>query len=73
MEPFGLFQLLQSFLSSAPQTEQPTPPTETPLAEEPALPDAPPAPEKKEEIDYSRQAIMGFLSEHDRRAGRIKK
>jgi hypothetical protein len=73
MEPFGLFQLLQSFLASAPNTAQPTPPAEPQNAETPTPTPPQTPPEKKEEVGYSYQAIMGFLSEHDRRAGRIKK
>ena len=73
MEPFGLFQLLQSFLTSAPNTAQPTPPPEPPTAEEPVPAPSSAPPEKKQEINYSYQAIMGFFNEHDRRAGRIKK
>lgn len=73
MEPFGLFQLLQSFLTSAQSGAQSAPPPEPPTAEEPAPAPSSAPPEKKQEINYSYQAIMGFFNEHDRRAGRIKK
>lgn len=74
MEPFGLFQILQSFLS---QNEKNTPKTEeVPLhqdvqkTEEETIPPQP-SPEKKE--DSTNQAFLSFMQAHENRAKRIKK
>lgn len=87
MEPFGLFQLLQSFLSQNPEN--------TPQAEEtnainpdkrsdefapsPVEPKAEPKAEAttesqpRSEADSSNQAILSFMQAHETRAKRIKK
>ena len=69
MEPFGLFQLLQSFLAAAPAQAQTSPQKSEEKIEENPPQETP----KKEKVNYSQQAIMGFLSEHERRSCRIKK
>ena len=76
MEPFGLFQFLQSFLN---QTTENTPTTPTPFASEKENNVAPPAEqgdanaEYGEQSDASNQAFLSFMQAHDRRAKRIKK
>ena len=79
MEPFGLFQILQSFLnqssenapqtpsSCAPQTEKNSPP--------PSLPNeqADTKTEYDVQPDASSQAFLSFMQAHETRAKRIKK
>ena len=78
MEPFGLFQFLQSFLSQSPES---TPKAEEPNAinpekysDESASPDeANPKSEAQIQADSSNQAILSFMQAHETRARRIKK
>ena len=83
MEPFGLFQFLQSFLSQTPEN---TPKAEEPnainpdkrsdeFAPSPAKPKAESTtePQTQPEADSSNQAILSFMQAHETRAKRIKK
>lgn len=78
VEPFGLFQFLQSFLSQNPES---TPKAEDPNAINPekhsaesASPDeANPQSEAQIQADSSNQAILSFMQAHETRARRIKK
>ena len=74
-EPFGLFQILQSFLAQNPETPtaQPQPATERAdekTAEPPVL-DAATA-EEPESAERGR-AVLDFMQAHEIRAKRIKK
>ena len=82
VEPFGLFQILQSFLSqnpeNAPQAEVPKASENAPQAEEtmPTTNEAPhPLPQADSQIgdDSSNQAFLSFMQAHEKRAKRIKK
>lgn len=83
VEPFGLFQFLQSFLSQTPEN---TPKAEEPnainpdkrsdeFAPSPAKPKAESTtePQTRPEADSSNQAILSFMQAHETRAKRIKK
>ena len=78
MEPFGLFQFLQSFLNQTPENAPATPPASTgestdnvaptmvnAQTEQTANDDAPP--------NASNQAFLSFMQAHETRAKRIKK
>lgn len=66
MEPFALFQLLQSlFNSSTPQES--APPVSKETEEPPTTPNAEPT------FSPSQEAALRFLSEHENRAKRTKK
>ena len=66
MEPFGLFQFLQSFLNQNPPTNNaetaPPPPVE---AEEPIKPEP--------IITQNQNAALQFMAAHDERAKRTRK
>ncbi len=67
MEPFGLFQFLQSLLNNAPsppaEAEETATPTQT---EETAAPIPPPTPNNGD-------AYLRFITDHDRRMQNTKK
>ncbi|MBQ8309235.1 MAG: hypothetical protein IJX96_05310 [Clostridia bacterium] len=75
MEPFGLFQILQSFLgtnanATGSEEEMPPPANAEPTKEK--APETPPtAPE--EERECASNAFLSFVDAHDKRARRIKK
>ncbi len=80
MEPFGLFQFLQTLLSppapSAPAPQEPTPspvaddaPRQT-VSQKPAESETKPAPQKE---NFSQDAILRFMEDHDQRAKRLGK
>ncbi len=79
-EPFGLFQILQSFLSQTPQTPPSQPPTsetenvaET-VAEQPPASERPTTVPAMENANAERErAVLEFMEAHDVRAKRIKK
>ena len=75
MEPFGLFQILQSFLSqnpeNAPKAEEATAQNEKEL--EASAPQAHTAIEPTPDPDSSNRAILSFMQAHETRAKRIKK
>ena len=76
MEPFGLFQILQSFLG---QPTEPAPKLEESAARESekdseeSAPQANAVHEPQPEADSSNQAILSFMQAHETRARRIKK
>lgn len=77
MEPFGLFQILQSFLAqnphSSPQTDNAEESADVQNVESPPAP--PPASQgaPTQDGDSTNQAILSFMETHDTRARRIKK
>ena len=75
MEPFGLFQILQSFLGqnpeNAPQAEESAAQNENPAKE--SAPQEIDVPQSSPEPDSSNQAILSFMQAHETRAKRIKK
>ncbi len=66
MEPFALFQLLQSLFNASP-SQEPTPPVSNETEEPPSA--APTQPT----FSSSQEAALRFLSEHENRAKRTKK
>lgn len=82
MEPFGLFQFLQSFLSqtpeNAPKAEEPNAINTEKRSDASALHAESKAepktePQTRSEADSSNQAILSFMQAHETRARRIKK
>ena len=76
MEPFGLFQFLQSFLAQTPENANEAKAPDTSESEKQAEESAPKTnaePERKMEADSSNQAILSFMQAHETRARRIKK
>ncbi len=76
MEPFGLFQILHSFLSQNPKNASQaeagdTSENEKPLEQTEQKTNA--ESEKKVEADSPNQAILSFMQAHETRAKRIKK
>lgn len=76
MEPFGLFQILQSFLGQ--NSENATKAEKSAASEsenslEESAPQENAVPEPQPEIDSSNQAILSFMQAHETRARRIKK
>jgi len=70
MEPFGLFQFLQSLLNS------PTPSaSETPRAENQKMGESAPqnATSKDTQAAKNNEAILQFMQEHDRRSRRTRR
>ena len=72
MEPFGLFQLLQSFLSPAAAQKDPPPAQESANGQDAQSPPENVPPPEPDQTDYSKDAIIGFLNEHEKRAKRIR-
>ena len=78
MEPFGLFQFLQSFLNQNPENTPPTPPASTGesndnVASTPTNEQTGQKVEYGEQPDASSQAFLSFMQAHETRAKRIKK
>ena len=79
MEPFGLFQILQSFLKqspeSAPQAEESDALKTENRSDEPApsFNEQNTKPETTPQADLPNQAILSFIQAHETRAKRIKK
>ena len=76
MEPFGLFQFLQSFLAQTPENTPEMQVSDTSESEKSAEESAPKTnaePEREMEADSSNQAILSFMQAHETRARRIKK
>lgn len=76
MEPFGLFEFLQSVLGQSPEKapkENSAAPIENDKRTEETTPkvSAEPAPEMQ--ADSTNQAILSFMQAHETRAKRIKK
>ena len=76
VEPFGLFQILNSFLNqnpkNAPQAEAgDTDESEKPLDQPEQKTNA--EPQSEIQADSSNQAILSFMQAHETRAKRIKK
>lgn len=65
MEPFGIFQFLQSLLGEPAKNEK------NEVEEPPVNEDAPPREESPQ--SPSTDAIVGFLSAHEERARRVRK
>ncbi len=76
VEPFGLFEFLQSFLSQNPKnardSEAPDTIESEKRAEDPVAKTSA-EPETEIEADSSNQAILSFMQAHESRARRIKK
>lgn len=76
VEPFGLFQFLQSFLAQNPENANEAQAPDTSESEKQAEESAPKTsaePESEMETDSSNQAILSFMQAHETRAKRIKK
>ena len=82
-EPFGLFQILQSFLSQSPQNGQTPPPPETEQATQNSAEntsESQPTSERTGEqnadgatAERCQNAAVSFMQAHENRAKRIKK
>ena len=68
MEPFGLFQFLQSLLNSPAQTTSETPKSE---GEKPSE-NIPSSSHRPVQNDKNSEAFVQFMQEHDRRSRRTK-
>ena len=76
VEPFGLFQILQSFLSQNPENKQEAEAddrSESDKSSEKSAPQANAASVPQPEADSSNQAFLSFMQAHETRAKRIKK
>lgn len=69
MEPFGLFQFLQSLLSAPPSTQDSAPPAVPQNAEESPQANVPPPPMEPKNND----AYMQFISAHESRVKKTRK